>query len=216
MALGIFIRQIRLEKKIDEFLNMVSQSGMLFEQGLQAFLEKNSDAFDDKLQEMLNYEHRADTLRREIEQELYVKTLIPESRGDVLAILENLDTLLDDFKELLWQFDIETPSIPLEYHREFLALTNCVVQAVEYTVRSSRSFFKDLASVANDLHKVSYWETESDIVVTRLQRSFFQSTELDLCHKNQLKDFALGTARVADKAEDVSDRLSIYVIKRSL
>ncbi|MCF8106734.1 MAG: DUF47 family protein [Desulfohalobiaceae bacterium] len=216
MALGILTRQIRLEKKIDEFMNAVSESGLMFEQGLQDFLINNQDAFDEKLQQMLNCEHRADSLRREIEEELYSKTLIPESRGDVLALLENSDTLLDDFKELLWQFDIERPSIPSEYHQELASLTRCVVEAVEATVRSCRAFFKDLASVSGIMHKVSYWETESDIIVTRLQRAFFQNKALELCQKNQLKGFALGIARVADKAEDVADRLSIYVIKRSL
>lgn len=216
MPLGIFTRQIRLEKKIDEFLNHVSQSGLMFEQGLVAYLKCNTDSYDEKLQQMLKVEHWADSLRRELEQELYAKTLIPESRGDVLALLENTDIILDDFKQLLWQFDIEAPVIQLEFHDDFLSLTRCVVEAVESTICSCRSFFKDLASVADHLHKVSYWETESDIVVTRLQRNFFQNKELDLCHKNQLKDFAVGIARVADKAEDVADRLSIYVIKRSL
>lgn len=216
MPFGILIGQIRLERKIDDFLNAVSESGLMFEQGLQAYLGKSSDAFDEKLQQMLNNEHRADSLRREIEQELYAKTLIPESRGDVLALLETSDTLLDDFKELLWQFDIERPILPSIFYQDFQSLARAVVEAVEFTVRSCRAFFKDLASVAGNLHKVSYWETESDIIVTRLQRSFFQNPELDLCHKNQLKDFALGVARVADKAEDVADRLSIFVIKRSM
>ena len=216
MPFGILTGQIRLERKIDDFLNAVSESGLMFEQGLQAYLGKSSDAFDEKLQQMLNNEHRADTLRREIEQELYAKTLIPESRGDVLALLETSDTLLDDFKELLWQFDIEKPSIPQEYHADFQLLTRCVVESLEFIILSCRAFFKNLRSVADNLHKVSYWETESDIVVTRLQRSFFQSQELDLCHKGQLKNFALGIARVADQAEDVADRLSIFVIKRSL
>ncbi|MCF8039731.1 MAG: DUF47 family protein [Desulfohalobiaceae bacterium] len=216
MALGIFTRQIKLEKKIDEFLNNVSQSGLMFEQGLAAFLKGNTDAFDEKLQQMLKVEHLADSLRRELEQELYAKTLIPESRGDVLALLENADIILDDFKKLLWQFDIETPDIPQAYHDDFLSLSRYSVEAVESTICSCRSFFKDLTAVADHLHKVSYWETESDIVVTRLQRNFFQNKDLDLCHKNQLKDFALGIARVADKAEDVADRLSIYVIKRSM
>ncbi|MCF8105501.1 MAG: DUF47 family protein [Desulfohalobiaceae bacterium] len=216
MALGIFTRQIRLEKKIDEFLNNVSQSGLMFEQGLVAFLKDDTDAFDEKLQQMLKVEHRADSLRRELEQELYAKTLIPESRGDVLALLENADIILDDFKKVLWQFDIETPVIPVPYHEDFLSLTRYAVEAVEATICSCRSFFKNLSGVADHLHKVSYWETESDIVVTRLQRAIFQNKDLELCHKNQLKDFAMGIARVADKAEDVADRLSIYVIKRSL
>ena len=64
--------------------------------------------------------------------------------------------------------------------------------------------------------KVSYWETESDKVSTRLQRAIFNKDDLHLSQKLQLRDFVMHVDKIADRAEDVSDKLSIYVIKRSL
>jgi hypothetical protein len=66
------------------------------------------------------------------------------------------------------------------------------------------------------MHKVIYWETESDKVSTRVQRAIFRNDELSLCQKGQLRDFVRHIDKIADWAEDVADRLSIYVIKRSL
>ena len=66
------------------------------------------------------------------------------------------------------------------------------------------------------MHKVSYWETESDKISTRLQRAIFKTDNLHLSQKMQLRDLVRHVDKIADRAEDVSDKLSIYVIKRSL
>ena len=161
-------------------------------------------------------EHQGDALRRSLEEQLYIQTLIPESRGDVLELLEAMDALLDRFKGALYRFDIEQPEINPEFHEGFKELINCVVEAVEAMVRSSRAFFKKISEVADHMHKVSYWETESDKVSTRLQRAIFNKDDLHLSQKIQLRDFVMHIDKIADRAEDVSDKLSIYVIKRSL
>jgi len=155
-------------------------------------------------------------LRRSLEEKLYIQTLIPESRGDVLSLLENMDSLLDRFKGAMWRFDIERPEISSEFHDDFGELANNVVEAVEAIVRSSRAFFKDISAVADHMHKVSYWETESDKISTRLQRNIFRQKELRLSHRMQLRDFVRHIDKIADRAEDVADHLSIFVIKRSL
>ena len=89
-------------------------------------------------------------------------------------------------------------------------------ESVEAIVRSSRAFFKDISAVADHMHKVSYWETESDKISTRLQRNIFRQKELRLSHRMQLRDFVRHIDKIADRAEDVADHLSIFVIKRSL
>lgn len=216
MEFKIFRKQLRLAKRIEEFLDHVSEAGIIFRLGILAYLKEDREAFADKLKHISRVEHLGDELRRTIEQHLYQKTLIPESRGDVLELLENLDALLDRFKGVLWQFDIQVPEIPDELDEDFGDLCTYVVESVEAIVRAARAFFKDIEQVSNDLHKVSAWESEADYVNTRLQRKIYRLEEIPLSHKNQLRDFAKRIDRIADAAEDVADRLSIYVIKRSL
>ena len=95
-------------------------------------------------------------------------------------------------------------------------LTSIVVEAVEAIVRSSRAFFKDLASVADHIHKVPYWESQSDKIASKLQQTIFMQEGFSLSEKLQLRDFVKHIDKIADRAEDVSDKLRIYVIKRSL
>ena len=213
---SIFKRKIGIEKQINDFLDKVSESGLLFKSGVDAYLKGNIESFEKQLKSIAETEHQGYELRRSLEEKLYIQTLIPESRGDVLSLLENMDSLLDRFKGAMWRFDIESPVISSEFHDDFRELANNVVESVEAIVRSSRAFFKDISAVADHMHKVSYWETESDKISTRLQRNIFRQKELRLSHRMQLRDFVRHIDKIADRAEDVADHLSIFVIKRSL
>ncbi len=216
MDFRILKRKLEIGKRIDDFLDNVSESGLLFKLGVDSYLKGNVESFEKKLEDITQTENQGDSLRRSLEEQLYVQTLIPESRGDVLELLENMDTLLDCFKGAMWRFEIEYPTIPPEMHNDFKELVACVVESVEAMVRSARAFFKDIAAVSDHMHKVSYWEKQSDKVSTRLQRNIFRHNELQLSHKLQLRDFVIHVDQIADQAEDVADKLSIYVIKRSV
>ncbi len=216
MEFNILKKRFDIGRKIDDFLDKVSESGILFKHGVDSYLRGNIESFSKKIEDIAHVEHMGDALRRDLEEQLYTQTLIPESRGDVLELLENMDSLLDRFKGALWQFEIERPDIYPELHDEFRELTTCVVESMEAMVLSARAFFKDISAVADHLHKVSHWETQSDKVSTRIQKQIFNQPELRLSYRMQLRDFIRHVDKIADRAEDVADKLRIYVIKRSL
>jgi len=66
------------------------------------------------------------------------------------------------------------------------------------------------------LHKIYHWEKEADRIAENLKRSIFESEELKLSEKIHLRYFTLHIDTLADRAEDVADRLAIYTIKRSI
>ncbi len=214
--MSILKRELGVEKQIDSFLNQVVRSGLIFSQGAEAYLKGNSADFQRKLKEIVEVEHAGDDLRRSIQQYLYTKTLIPESRSDVLQLLENMDSLLDRFKGALWRMEIENLDIEEDFHEDFFLLINAVVETVESIVRAVRAFFKNISAVADHLDKVYYWESESDKISTRLQSAIFRKEELRLSHRMLQRELARHLDKIADRAEDVADNLNIYVIKRSL
>ena len=216
MEFRILKKRLDIGRQFDVFLDKVSEAGLLFKAGVDAYLSDNIESFEKKKEDIIEAEHDGDALRRDLEETLYVQTLIPESRGDVLELLENMDGLLDRFKGALWKFDIERPQLIKELDEDFGELTRIVVEAVEAMVRSSRAFFKDISSVADHIHKVPYWETQSDKIASKLQHTIFRQENLSLSEKLQLRDFVKHIDKIADRAEDVSDKLRIYVIKRSL
>lgn len=212
----IFKKELGIEKQIDEFLDQVIRSSLIFSQGAEFYLKKNEADFERKLTEIQEIEHVGDRLKRSIQQYLYTKTLIPESRSDVMRLLEDMDALLDRFKGALFRMKIENLDIHEDFHEDFLLLIRTVNKAVDAITRSTRAFFKNIEAVRDHLDKVYYWESESDKISTRLQMAIFRKEELRLSHRMLQREFARHLDKIADRSEDVADRLNIYVIKRSL
>jgi predicted phosphate transport protein (TIGR00153 family) len=212
MAL-LFKRTKQLEAKIDDYLDMVVSGGLTFRQGVRYYLKGEMEELERCQKEIDALESEADRMRRDIETLLYLKTLIPESRGDVLGLLESSDRVLNMSAETLAQFAVELPMILPDVKELYLELTDASVAALEAMVAAVRAYFRDLAGVRDHIAKVHFFESEADQVADRLKREVFRS-DAHLSEKQHMRYFALHIEKISDEAEDVCDRLAIATIKR--
>ncbi len=210
----LFGRTRQLVERIETFLDTVGEGILVFGQGVNDYLNENPGQFQCRIAAIDELEGRADMLRRDIENQLYSHSLIPEHRGDVLALLETLDDVIDTAKRTLCEFSVETPEIPKELRPGYRDLTEASVLAAEEAVRATRAFFRDVRSVKDHLYKVKFFEREADRVGEQVKRHVF-GLPLDLSHKIHLRYFALHVGLVSDMAERVADGLAIYSIKRT-
>ncbi|MBT8486502.1 MAG: DUF47 family protein [Phycisphaerales bacterium] len=216
MKLSPFGQTRALTSQIDEFLDQVSESGLVLAQAYERYVEQGvDDSSEQRLQQLIDLEARADQLRRSIQTTMYSEMLIPESRGDVLGLLHELDDLVDRFKASFLTITIEKPEIPVELREDFKSLVESMGQAVDHTVRAARAYFRNYREVRDLVHKVSYFESESDRIAIRLRKAIFAS-KLPIERKRELREGVLRIERMANAAEDVGDRLTICAIKRSL
>ena len=74
-------------------------------------------------------------------------------------------------------------------------------------------FFRSPHLVSCYNAKVTLYEKEADKISYNLKKQIFD-TNLDLSVKLHLREFVDRIDAIADQAEDVADRLSIYAIKR--
>ena len=205
-----------LISEIDIFWDAISRLALAFKSGVFNYLDGKTKRFQADLEYITNLENDTDTLRREIKYKLYTNMLIPESRGDVLGLLETTDNVVDSIKKVFLQFDIEQPSIPTSMKDEFKELTQFSVNTVDEMVLAARAFFREIAIVNDHINKVHYYEHEADKSEEALMRKIFNSKTIkSLSWKIQLRYFVDKLALISDEAEAVCDRLSIYVIKRS-
>lgn len=213
MSIINFSRSKALETQIDDFLDTVSRGSIVFKKGLREYLEGRTVDFESAINEISRLENLADELRRAVEKQIYTYSLIPDIRGDVLGLLENMDTVINAEKKTLIQFSVESPDIPAELGREYQALADVCMNSAESLVSAVRAFFHDFNMVGDHLHKVYYFEKEADRISERLKRKIFGSG-LELSRKIHLRYFALHIEDISDRAEDVADRLGISSIKR--
>ena len=205
----------QIEVQIDEFLDLVIKGGLIFKQAIRFYLEGRLEDFEAHLQDLCRTEEKGDELRRQIESKLYLRTLIPESRGDVLGLMESSDKVLNQITETLMQFSVESPAIPDDLHTLFLDLSEFAITAVEGMVKAIRAYFRDPASVRDNVNKVLFYRKETNHSAEKFKRAVFHR-DLRLSQKIHLRYFAYHVEIIAEEAEDVCDRLSIATIKRSI
>ena len=216
MEIGLFKKTRELDNKINEFFNNVSEAGLLYVRAITIYLENGaSEEFAQKRQEVSAFEARNDQLRRDVEAQLYEHTLLPDSRADVLELLEGVDRVINKYESNLYMYEIEKPVIPKEFHSALKELVQTVQECVEALVVSARAFFAMNGEVQNSLHKVMFFEKQADQQGTILKTSFFERSDLELAHKRQLQDFEMASELISDFAEDVADNLTVLAVKRS-
>jgi hypothetical protein len=214
---SIFGRGQTIEHRIDEFLDKVSESALVFVAGLQKALE-SGPALDEpvvhRVEQMFELKRECSRLRREIESELYTQMLIPDLLGDVASLIEALHRLVQDMHHVM-SFGRYARLEPPDFLRsDGNEMDIAVWHAVEHLVLAARAFFRDFTHVRDFVHKVAFYESESDAVRDRLLEKIY-GTDLELAVKDHIARSVREIDGVADRAERVADMLTIYAIKRS-
>ncbi len=216
VKMSLFARTRDLEHNIDSLHDKIIEMTMVFKEAVDIYLrEQRSENYRQTSKKIKQIEHDSDSLRREVESKLYEQNLIPDLRGNILELVENLDRVVNLFDEVAHKFYIEQPEIPEAYHEQLQRLVCQVVECAENMAIASRSFFRDLSTLRDFAKKVYLLEHQSDKTSAKLRKAVFDS-DLSLAHKIQINMFVEEVADIADLAEDCIDALLIFAIKREI
>ena len=206
-----------LEGEIDQYIHSVQKSALILYEGIRDYFQQDFELFEKRVDELRKLEDHAANLKRAIKTKLYKQMLIPESRGDVLGLLETLDDVIDSCKNTLLNFSIERPRIPSPLDEQFLRMADYTVRAVEEMVKGVTSYFTDISMTNEYINKVYFYEREVDKVEERIKRSIFSDHDVEkFSYRMHIRSFAESMAEITDTAESVCERLAISVIKRSM
>ena len=213
---SVFGQTKQLEREIDQFVDILSEVGLVFKTIIPLYLTNGAtNKFDEMVEQVREMESKADKITKEVERTLYEETLIPDARSDVLRLLEHMDEIIGMYQGNCYHFSIQKPDFPKEFHEDLNNLTETVVNCVESLCLTVRSFFRDIKSVRDNAHKVTFYEKESDKQFSILARKIFD-TDLSLDKKMHLRYFVEKIDRICDQAEDIADEIQIYAIKRAI
>lgn len=206
----------KLEKKVTDFLQELDLMNIAFFKGTEEYLQGKIEDFKRRKMDVQRRESNLDDMRREIEWELYRKMLIPESRADIMELLERLDEVADLQERLIMQFFAENPKIPEELLHSWRDLQESCRQAVEELVQTAGAFFRGERELEQRIQRVGYYEGESDRLEEEIKVLLFSLDKLGLAEKIQLREFIEKMSIMADLAEDIADMIGIYRIKREI
>jgi len=216
-TLSLLRRSRRTEAKIEQYLDKVTISQLLFNKLWDDFFEHGprNELTLRTLEKLNNNESEADGLRRTIEALLFEKTLIPDLRADVMTLLEYLEDILDLHEAIGFHIKIEQPKLTKEYRPLLNILLEKVTLSIDHMILCVRSFFNDLERVHEYNQKTIFYESEADEACTNLKMQIFDS-DMPLEEKVQIRYFIDKIDQLANRAEDTVDRIAIYTLKRAI
>lgn len=211
----IFRNEKKIEQMIFDYFNRVEECMAAFEKGMCAHLTDGAGECMDGIDPTHALESKADDLRRDIEMLLYGQALLPESRGDILGMLETYDTVPNAAETVLAILETERIVVPELFKPDFRALLECNIQAYRLLRKTAEALFSNPKQTGYVQKEVDIKESESDRIERRLITSIFDS-DLEKADKILLKDVVVAMGNISDRCENASDRIGIIAIKRRI
>lgn len=211
-----FRKQAHIEQGFEEFLGCIQRCVEIFCTGVLDYLEHGpGESFEKSTQLVQRAESKADTLRKEIERVLYKNELLPDSRGDLLNLLEWLDKVANRLESVIRNMYLRKVEVPPELKGNIKSMLVPMQTCVETLLTAVRLLFSEPSKSKPATDDVDRLETECD----RLQHTTIKhiyEMQLDLAHKMQLERLVYDVSSVADRCEDAAMAVEIMAIKRSL
>ncbi len=160
-------------------------------------------------------EGKADDTRRGLENMMYTEAVFPESRGDILGLIETMDSVANHAESAIRRVLIQHIEIPEEYYSAIMNLVEVCHASVVTMIQGVEQLFGSFVDAAVTVGKIDSLESEADTIEENLIDRIFTGDESDL-QKILLRDLVHHLSTIADRAEHVGDRIRLMVAKRSI
>lgn len=140
---------------------------------------------------------------------------MPESRGDLLGLLEALDKVPNKAEELVYDIHLQRVVFPNTLRDQFCTLVEKNVYCVQVLYEAASAIFKDIDAVFSLTEAIRQIENEIDELERQLIREVFKIEER-LSYQNLMHRIIRGICDISDKSQNVSERLAILAVKRQI
>ena len=210
----LFKKQRQIESLIYSYLDSLRMTQTRFSEALGLCLDHNTDGTFTFLTEQTHkFESKADDIREEITTLMYGKALLPESRGDIMRLLEEVDVIPRVFERVLYMIKMQKLSIPDFIVPDIEKLVSVSLASFDLTLKQIENFLKRHREIRALVATIDYNESECDHIQRRIITKVFDS-DLDPFLKMQLKELISCIGEISDQADRVSKRVNIISMKR--
>jgi uncharacterized protein len=210
----IFKKNLKLMAMLTEYLDVARETVREFQKAIEYMLEKGLDDHFVMLAEKTHQsESNADDIRRRIELFLYEKSLMPETRRDLLLMIENIDRVPNRAERIIYMYVTQKTIIYPGIENDLRELMKLSVETFDETINATLDCFGKMIRVKESNRIVDNNESLGDHLERRMITKIFES-DLDMGEKMLQKEFVLEFGAICDLCESVLDRVVICSVKR--
>jgi predicted phosphate transport protein (TIGR00153 family) len=207
-------KQNKIETLLKEYRGQVERCLERYRETF-AHLASTSDRtmLEQHAAEVRAFESAGDDIRRSIEDLMYTRALFPESRGDILGLLESLDKVPNQAQTAVRMVLHQNIMVPPELWPLFLEQVDMVIRCASAMLEAADKLFTDFTGAMVAVGRVDELESQADRLTTEIIQKVFAG-QLDGVQKILLRDLAYAVEQLSDRAQDTADRIRIIVAKR--
>jgi predicted phosphate transport protein (TIGR00153 family) len=211
----LFKKQSQVEKLIYDYLDTLKSAQKSFLNALEICLL--NDVFCENFEYLIiqthKFESKADDIREEVKSLMYEKALIPESRGDIMLLLDTIDTVPHLFEKVLYSIQTQKLTLPDFIMTDTKELIKISLECCDLMIREVIALFKKNEGIRDLVTQIDSNESHCDHIERRIITKLFD-TAIDPFQKLQLKELIGLIGEISDQADRVSKRINIINIKR--
>jgi len=211
----LFKKEQRIQKLIFEYLDTIKLCQDSFLKAMQAWFLSGPlcENFDFFIKQTHKFESKADDINDEINNLMYGKALIPDSRGDILGLLGAMDAIPDLFERILYMIQTQRLTVPEFLIEDIQDLVRISLECCDLLARQTTALFNKTEGVRALHNTIDANESHCDHIERRIITKIFKS-DTDSLQKLQIKDLIIEMGDISDEADKVSKRINIISMKR--
>ncbi len=210
----LFRKQRQVQILVERYLEHLRLAQQNFSQAIASCLA--GDARDDFMilaDETHRFESKADDVREEIKTLMYSKVLLPESRGDIMGLLEAIDQIPRFFEIALNIIRTQKLAIPDLIVSDVRELVSVSMETCDLMITQVEDLLQRGGRIPELLNVIDEKESQCDVIERRIMNTIFDS-DIDPFLKIQLKELVIFLGEISDQADRVSKRINIISLKR--
>lgn len=217
--MALFKKERKVLDLMNQHMEAVIYCNELFIHALEVLNDKGLGAEIEKMaKEVGDAESSADSIRHEIIQALLKGALLPESRREILNIIEKIDDIANKCEEIIKQISLQK----IEIFEEIKP----AVKEINFKTQLQLNYLQELINkIFNNFHHADIYhdqlidiakiESEVDEIEYNAIHKIF-SMDIELAKKIQMKAIVADIADISDIGEDISDMLEMIMVLRKV
>lgn len=200
---------------VEEYFKKAEECMVYFQESMNNYLENGLSAdFDGFIEKTHIAESSCDDIRLKIESAMYEKSLIPESRGDILGMLEIIDRIPNKAESILYMIQTQFLNTPEEIKGKISQLIKTNINAFTELMKAVRQLFIDGSGLQAFTDNIDKEESSSDHLEREIIRTIFSTESIAPDQKILLKELIIELGSISDKCENTADAITIIAVKR--
>ena len=207
-------KQRLIERYVFDYIDEWKRCLEDFKNAMEVYLKEGlGEKFDYYVERTHKMESQADDMRKKIEWEMYSKALLPESRGDILGFLEMMDKIPNKAESILYQIQLQRLKLPKELNPNIQRIVDLSCKAIQLVYEAPIALLSQRGDIHKLADKIDEKESECDHAGRDIMAKIF-TMDMDKAEKILLKELIVEFGTLTDRAENVSDKLTLLSVKR--